>query len=100
MLSGEKVELNDGSSQGEKQRNRETEKIMANDAVNKVDNFASGLNAGNGSNAANAQDAANNPVVAEEKVDENLDMLLSDIGEILEEDAAAFVQGFVQKGGE
>lgn len=73
---------------------------MANDAIDKVDNFASELNAGNGSNATNAQDVANTPVAAGEKVDENLDMLLSDIGEILEEDAAAFVQGFVQKGGE
>lgn len=73
---------------------------MANEAVDKVGNFASELNAGNGSNAANVQDVANNPVAAGEKVDENLDMLLSDIGEILEEDAAAFVQGFVQKGGE
>ncbi|WP_297565356.1 ubiquitin-like protein Pup [uncultured Arcanobacterium sp.] len=73
---------------------------MENDAVDKVGNFVSELNAGNASNAANAQDAANNSIAAGEKVDENLDMLLSDIGEILEEDAAAFVQGFVQKGGE
>jgi prokaryotic ubiquitin-like protein Pup len=42
------------------------------------------------------------PVVSEgaEKLKSEIDDILDEIDSVLEEDAAAFVQGFVQKGGE
>ncbi len=50
--------------------------------------------------AVNAPEASASDTEAREQLDEDVDAILDEIDEVLETNAAEFVAGFVQKGGE
>jgi len=50
--------------------------------------------------ALDAPESSASDTEAKEKLDEDVDAILDEIDEVLESNAAEFVAGFVQKGGE